>query len=87
MTRDEFIDVCDQGGYCSRTMATMYVKKTGKEIFTLDDCIETYRMVDRALDVSRDTGKFKQGFRQNGNKFRSTKVYKLSERMGSNKND
>lgn len=31
MTRDEFIDVCVQGGYCNRAVATMYVKKTNKE--------------------------------------------------------
>lgn len=89
MTRDIFIDTCVQGGYCNRIMATVYTQKNNKEVFTLDDCIELYRRRERALDISMgiDSDKFKDGFNQNRGKFKTTKRYKKSERMGSDKNE
>lgn len=78
MGKEEFVHLCVESGYSNKKVAEMYAK--GKEKFTNDDFIEVYRMVERALDIARDTGKFQV---HNGN--RTTKRYKQSERMGSDR--
>lgn len=82
MTKDEFINTCIKVGYCNRSAAIMYSEREEKEDFTEDDFIEVYRIVERAFDVLIDTGKYKK---LDG--FKTTKRYKQTEKMGSDKNE
>ena len=76
MDKKEFIESCIECGYANRKIATWYAKD--KEELTENDFVEIYRLIERAKDVSNDYGKFKN---------HTTKRYKQSERMGSDRNE
>ena len=46
MTKDEFIVSASKSGYCNKKQAEEYCEHKGKEIYTDDDYIGVYRMVE-----------------------------------------
>ena len=80
MTKSEFIDTCINCGYANRKISTWYADK--KKELDESDFIEIFRIVERAKEISNDNGKFR-----NVEGMRTTKRFKQSERMGSDKNE
>ena len=46
MTKDEFIKTASKSGYCNKKQAEAYCEHKGKEVYTDEDYIGVYRMVE-----------------------------------------
>jgi hypothetical protein len=79
LNKEEFINTCESCGYASRKIATAYAGWKKGEL-NENDYIEIFRQIERAKEISHDNGKFRdvEGMR-------TTKRFKQSERMGSDR--
>ena len=55
MTKDEFIQMCSDCGYCSKTVARAYAKD--RDEFTEEDFEEAFRVAQHREAVKKDLGK------------------------------
>lgn len=56
MTKDEFIQTASKLGYCNKKQAEEYCEHKGKDIYTDDDYIGVYRMVESQKPRSHGIG-------------------------------